>query len=95
MIVCWNCGKEGHPCNECHKPKNQETINKAKKDFEDEKCGRNKTEGDCGRKKWGVKDNNDVVPEPTIVSEGGNIADSEAAIHPPASTNVASDAQAN
>ena len=36
--------------------------------------------GTSGRKKWGVKDNDDVIPEPTIAPEGGNIAGSEGAI---------------
>ncbi len=95
MIVCWNCGEEGHPCTKCNRPKNQDAIDKAKKKFEDEKYGRNNTGGGCGRKKWGVKNNDDVVPEPTIAPEGGNIAGSEGATHPPASTNIASDAKAN
>ncbi len=47
-----------------------------------------KTNGVAGlRKKWGVKDNDDVVPEPTIAPEGGNIAGLEGATHLPVSTN--------
>ena len=82
-------------CNKCNRPKNQDAIDKAKKEFEDEKYGRNKPGGSCEHKKWGVKDNDEVVPEPTIAPEGNNSAGSEGATHPPASTNIASDAHAN
>ncbi len=43
--------------------------------------------GTIGHKKWGVKDNDDVIPEPTIAPEGGNIAGLEEATYPPALTN--------
>jgi len=34
LVICWNCGAEGHRCEECTKPKNQANIDAAKKKWE-------------------------------------------------------------
>ena len=33
-IVCWNCGGQGHKCQECKKPLDQAKIDEARKKFE-------------------------------------------------------------
>ena len=45
-LACWNCGKEGHSCQNCEKPLDQDKIQDAMKKFYDGKYGRS-------RKKWG------------------------------------------
>ncbi len=34
VVVCWNCGEEGHICTKCNKPRNQATIEANKKQFQ-------------------------------------------------------------
>ena len=53
VVVCWNCGEEGHVCTKCNKPKNQAAIEANKKKFQ--------TRSSSGapphqqqRKKWGT-----------------------------------------
>ena len=62
VIQCWNCGKEGHSCNDCRKPKDQAAIDAAKKKWEADKASRSTSGGGGGkikqqqRKKWGTQD---------------------------------------
>lgn len=67
VVVCWNCGEEGHRCEKCPKPKNQANIEAAKKKWQSSTGsggGGGGTSGGGGgkpphqqqRKKWGHPD---------------------------------------
>ena len=57
LIVCWNCGEEGHRCDDCTKPKNQSNIEAAKKKWQNSKGSGGGSGGGKApqqqRKKWG------------------------------------------
>jgi len=77
-IVCWNCGKEGHSCDECRKPKDQAIIDAAKKKFWEER-GQRSGEGELNRqpveqqqrKKWGIKEE-DAEEKKEVPSESAS-----------------------
>jgi hypothetical protein len=64
LIVCWNCGEEGHRCEKCPKPTNQSNIDASKKKWQESNKGSGGGSGGSGggklnqqqRKKWGHPD---------------------------------------
>ena len=73
VVICWNCGKEGHGCDDCKFPKNQEKIDENKKKFWE---NRDKPQQQQ-RKKWGENPENkqdnsggSTDTPPTSVPEG-------------------------
>jgi hypothetical protein len=36
-LICWNCGEEGHPSQECPKPRNQQMYNSNRKKFNEQR----------------------------------------------------------
>jgi hypothetical protein len=61
LVICWNCGEEGHRCEKCTKPVNQSNIDAAKKKWQNSKGSGGDPSGSGGggkhtqqqRKKWG------------------------------------------
>ena len=53
VVVCWNCGKEGHVCTKCDKPRNQASIDANKKKFVTKSASDGPPQSQQ-RKKWGT-----------------------------------------
>ena len=66
-LACWNCGEEGHTCQNCEKPWDQDKIEEAKKKFYGRKSG------GSTRKKWQRPEA--TAPDTETEGDGANPTD--------------------